>query len=222
MNYLKLYIKICRVGEKRTNLSKKDTEKHHIFPVSIYGKNKRTVSLTIREHYVCHVLLMKAFRKRYGKHHSKYAKMAMAVHKMVYRLAFSEKIRFTSRDYLLARRAAQEAKTGKQRLDLLGKVYFGASEERIKSGIEKMVEKKTGMKINYPKNRKSRGAQTMKTKNKIKETKKTTMEKYKLMSQEEFINWMNKYNMYMVDGRRNNNITRAILARNEDIETYYK
>lgn len=222
MNYLKLYIKICRNGENRFNLNKKDAEKHHIFPVSIYGKNKRIVLLTVREHYICHVLLMKAFKKRYGKHHRKYAKMAMAVHKMVYRLEYSDKIRFTSRDYLLARKASREAKTGKKRHDLVGKSYFGASEETIQSGIAKMIEKKTGMKIEYPKCRKSRGGQTVETINKIKKTKETTLDKYISMTQEEFINWMSKYNMYMVDGRKNNNVTRAILARNEDIGAYYK
>jgi hypothetical protein len=216
-------MKICRKGGERTYLDKRDSEIHHIFPVSIYGKNKKTAALTIREHYICHVLLMKAFKKRYGKHHIKYAKMAMAVHKMVYRLEYSGKIRFTSRDYLRARKAAQEAKIGKKRPEMRGKAYFGADQETIKLGIEKMVDKKTGMKIeNYPKNRKSRGEQTTETKNKIKKTKETTLVKYILMSQEEFIAWISKHNMYMVDGRRNNNITRAIIARNEDIGTYYK
>lgn len=222
MNYLKFYIKICRNAETRQKPDKKDIEKHHIFPVSVYGKNNRIVSLTIREHYLCHVLLMKAFKKRYGVFHPKYAKMAMAVHKMVYRLQYSGKIRFTSRDYLIARKAAQEAKTGRKRHDMLGKAYFGANKETIERGIEKMVMKKTGMKINYPKDRKSRGGQTEETKNKIKTSRQSSCDKYKSMTKEEFITWMSNYQMYTKDGRRNNNITRAILARNEDIGTYYK
>lgn len=213
---------MCRNAETRQKLNKKDIEKHHIFPISVYGKNNRMVQLTIREHYVCHVLLMKAFKKRYGVLHPKYAKMAMAVHKMVYRLQHSDKIRFTSRDYLIARKAAQEAKTGRKRHDMVGKAYFGASKETIEQGIEKMVMKKTGMKIAYPKDRKSRGGQTEETKNKIKTARLTSCDKYKSMTKEEFTSWINKHQLYMKDGRRNNNITRAILARNEDIGTYYK
>jgi hypothetical protein len=65
MNYLKHYCNLIRKAENR--ISPKDyTEKHHIFPVSIFGKNKRIVVLTAREHYIAHALLEKICIKRYG------------------------------------------------------------------------------------------------------------------------------------------------------------
>jgi hypothetical protein len=72
MNYLKVYCNLIRKGEKRGYTKKKAKEQglyvegHHTFPVSIYGKNKRIVYLTSREHYIAHVLLEKIYLKRYG------------------------------------------------------------------------------------------------------------------------------------------------------------
>lgn len=65
MNYLKAYCNLIRKAEKRF-IPEGYTEKHHIFPVSIYGKNSRVVVLTGREHYIAHALLEKALIKRYG------------------------------------------------------------------------------------------------------------------------------------------------------------
>ncbi len=39
------------------------TEAHHIFPVSIFGKNSLTVNLTHREHYISHLLLWRIFEE---------------------------------------------------------------------------------------------------------------------------------------------------------------
>jgi hypothetical protein len=84
MNYLKHYILLMRKAEKRGWTKKEQNakglyvERHHIFPVSLYGKNKRIVVLTAREHYVAHTLLEKAFVKRYGLHHNKTKKMTWA------------------------------------------------------------------------------------------------------------------------------------------------
>ena len=54
------------------------TERHHVFPVSIFGKNSKTILLTPREHYIAHLLLYKATLKRYGQHRFTFA-MAKAV-----------------------------------------------------------------------------------------------------------------------------------------------
>jgi len=84
MNYLKHYILLMRKAEKRGWTKKEQNDKglyverHHIFPVSLYGKNKRIVVLTAREHYVAHALLEKAFIKRYGLRHNKTKKMTWA------------------------------------------------------------------------------------------------------------------------------------------------
>jgi hypothetical protein len=53
-------------------------EGHHVFPVSIFGKNNRVVYLTAKEHVLAHLLLFKVTLKRYGRHHWKTWKMATA------------------------------------------------------------------------------------------------------------------------------------------------
>ena len=77
MNYLKVYCNLIRKAENRTPPDGY-TEKHHIFPVSIYGKNNRVVVLTSREHYIAHALLEKICIVRYGVHHYKTHKMTNA------------------------------------------------------------------------------------------------------------------------------------------------
>jgi hypothetical protein len=57
-------------------------EKHHIFIKAIFGQNDRVVYLTAREHFIAHLLLWKACRKRYGVQHWKTAKTAHAVWNM--------------------------------------------------------------------------------------------------------------------------------------------
>lgn len=77
MNYLKTYCKLIRFAEQREKPSGY-LEKHHIFPISIYGKNKRIVHLTSREHYIAHALLEKGLIKRYGPKNWKARKMIYA------------------------------------------------------------------------------------------------------------------------------------------------
>ena len=77
MNYLKVYCNLIRKAENRT-LPEGYTEKHHTFPKSIFGKNKRIVILTAREHYIAHVLLEKICITRYGCKHWKTQKMLFA------------------------------------------------------------------------------------------------------------------------------------------------
>ena len=65
--YTKWYFSIIEKAKNR-NFDKKDssfrTEKHHIIPKSIL-KNKETVLLTMREHFICHLLLTKMFVGEY-------------------------------------------------------------------------------------------------------------------------------------------------------------
>ena len=77
MNYLKAYIKLVRKAQRR-DIKPKICEKHHVFPVSIYGKNPYIVKMTPREHYIAHALLHKAFIKRYGKGDQRSIKMTHA------------------------------------------------------------------------------------------------------------------------------------------------
>jgi len=81
VDYLKHYILLIRKAEGRDNIEC-DVEKHHIFPVSIYGKNNRVVSLTYREHYIAHSLLWKACIQRYGKDDERTKKMCYAFWRM--------------------------------------------------------------------------------------------------------------------------------------------
>lgn len=84
MNYLKTYCNLIRKAEKRDYTKKKAkelgvyVEGHHIFPVSIYGKNRRIIYLTAREHFIVHTLLEKICIKRYGINHWKTKKMTKA------------------------------------------------------------------------------------------------------------------------------------------------
>ena len=56
MNYLKVYCNLIRKVHQR-QVVEGYTEKHHIFPVSIFGKNNKVVLLTGREHYIAHALI---------------------------------------------------------------------------------------------------------------------------------------------------------------------
>jgi len=78
MNYLKVYCNLIRKAENRTTLPEGYKEKHHTFPISIYGKNDRTVVLSGREHYIAHALLEKVCIKRYGMRDKRTKKMIYA------------------------------------------------------------------------------------------------------------------------------------------------
>ena len=84
MNYLRVYCNLIRKAEKRGYTKKKAKEQgiyvegHHTFPVSIFGKNKRIVYLTAREHYIAHALLERIYIKRYGLKHRKSKQMINA------------------------------------------------------------------------------------------------------------------------------------------------
>jgi hypothetical protein len=78
MNYLKVYCNLIRKAENRI-LPDGYTEKHHTFPKSIFGNNNRIVILTLREHYIAHCLLVKAFAKRYGVDNTNTKKMINAL-----------------------------------------------------------------------------------------------------------------------------------------------
>lgn len=77
MNYLKIYCNLIRKAENRI-APEGYTEKHHTFPVSLFGKNNRVVVLTAREHYIAHALLEKICIQRYGKTHWKTIKMSFS------------------------------------------------------------------------------------------------------------------------------------------------
>lgn len=109
MGYLKHYIKLMRKAEQR-GWTKRSApcyvEKHHVFMRAIFGDNNRTVYLTAREHFIAHLLLWKAYYKRYGKYHWKTAKTGKAIHAMSMRSQFTESRHpFNSHEFEMARTA---------------------------------------------------------------------------------------------------------------------
>jgi hypothetical protein len=222
MNYLKVYCKLVKSAERR-NWKKKSSdsylEGHHIFPVSIYGKNNRVVYLTAREHFLAHWLLYKICLKRYGIRNKKTFNMGSAFAMMCVSNNLQER-RYTSRQYEIARKCLSEVRTGKPRNDMIGKRFFGANEETIQNAIEKIRKKKIGIKVNYPKNRKSFPC-TKEKASKISETRKKTKDKFVNMSCEDFDMWILNQNLYRKDGARNSNVTRVLMWRNIPLEKYY-
>ena len=58
--YSKWYIELM-TSRQFQEKEKTVTEAHHIFPVSIFGKNEFVINLTHREHYIAHMLLWKMY-----------------------------------------------------------------------------------------------------------------------------------------------------------------
>jgi hypothetical protein len=64
MNYKKIYDSIINRAINRKTLDK-PYDKHHILPASMGGSNNKSniVKLTLREHFICHMLLAKIYGK---------------------------------------------------------------------------------------------------------------------------------------------------------------
>ena len=141
MNYLKHYCNLIRKAENRTP-PEGYTEKHHVFPKSIFGKNSRIVKLTAKEHYVAHALLERICIQRYGENHWKSKKMTHA-HILMKGVGNREEIYYNSYIYEGAKVRNSKILTG----------IFSLSEEeqrkiRSKNGKitgNKNMEEKKGM-----------------------------------------------------------------------------
>ncbi len=48
--YLKWYISLIEAANSRDCPQDTPIERHHVFPISIFGRNRDTVNLTVREH----------------------------------------------------------------------------------------------------------------------------------------------------------------------------
>ena len=121
--YINWYLKLIRY---RLSAPPKNTysEKHHIFPKSIFGPNNIIVSLTAREHFVAHKLLYKICQFRYGNKHSNTFKMLRAISYMSSR----EDIKCNSRMYAECRTAQSLVMMGENNPS----VKYGFSEEHRK------------------------------------------------------------------------------------------
>jgi len=136
MNYLKVYCNLIRKAENRT-LVEGYTEKHHTFPKSIFGKNKRVVVLTAREHYIAHALLERVCIKRYGLNHYR-------THKMTYAFWMMCNTNGRQNSYLY-----EELKIRRSNIlkSLAGENHFNRGKKRSPETIEKLRKASTGKKL---------------------------------------------------------------------------
>jgi len=111
MNYIKHYIKLCKKAKNR--ILSEYTEKHHVFPQCIYGKNSYIVKLTAKEHFIAHFLLFKECKKRYGLNHWKTHKLGYAFYMMTKKDNYQE--RYYSRSYEIAKKWYSENNPSKYR-----------------------------------------------------------------------------------------------------------
>lgn len=222
---MKIYCNLIRKAENR-NLTNSYSEKHHVFPISIFGKNKRIVKMTYREHFIAHRLLSKIFTKRYGLYDKRTRKMNMAIHRMIY-TRDKDRIIFSSRDYEIARKAVKDSKTGKKRLDMIGKRFFGADEEKIKAGIEKMRKKILGKKYPFKPRGSTAHLRNENWHNNISKSRQKTQEKYLNMTYEEFWQWVHEQDKYRTlknttkTNNPNPNVTKAMKTRGIPLKEYY-
>lgn len=111
MNYAKLYNKI--IENRLNNPSDGYTEKHHIIPASLGGSNSKDnlVSLTAREHFVCHWMLVKMYK---GNKNS-YYKMLKAFNMMCNSIStHQERYRVCSRIFSIYREDLSKALSASQ------------------------------------------------------------------------------------------------------------
>lgn len=225
MNYFRTYQKLIRRAKNRTIEGNEYTEKHHIFPISIFGKNGKIVKLTFREHYIAHLLLMKICVKRYGVSHAFSRKMCSAVHRMIYSSSRKKLIK-SSRMLEIAKTTSRLARIGKPRPDMKGKSYFGADAETISRIRMKISSERSGKHINYPKNRKPLLNRTEEVFRKISDSRRKSVSKFARMSDDEFHKWVGSQDLYShrADGSKfpNSNVTRVLIARDIPLSNYYK
>jgi hypothetical protein len=116
VSYLKHYLKLMRKAEQRGWTRKSApcyVEEHHIFIKAVFGENDRVVYLTAREHFIAHLLLWKACRKRYGVQHWKTAKTGKAVQAMSMKSGFTEnRYVLNSHEFAMTRTAQIESMIG--------------------------------------------------------------------------------------------------------------
>ena len=139
MNYLKTYCSLIRKAENRTP-PEGYTERHHIFPKSIFGNNNRVVALTAREHYIAHALLEKVYMNRYGVDDNRTKKMTYAFWGMCMRHKEEKKIN----SYLFELLRIRRIDTLKS---IRGENHPNYGKKRSPEMIEKMRKASMGRKL---------------------------------------------------------------------------
>ncbi len=155
MNYKKQYIKLIRNAQNNSlptlsidgNKKKTYIEKHHIFPVSIFGKNKTIIKLTAKEHFVAHHLLWKYYQKKTGNNKNNVNKMMRAF----YFMSTKEKNKINSRIYEELKKqfdiVNRECQTGNKSA-WYGRKHSQATKEKIGlANRNKIISEETRKKI---------------------------------------------------------------------------
>lgn len=223
MNYFKHYYLLIKRAKDREYITCYK-EKHHIFPVSIFGENDKIVYLTAREHVIAHKLLYYIFKLRYGINHRYTKKAGMALRMMCTMKTSRHSGRVITKNSRcialmreinaigmrgdlnpakseISRRKISVSKQGKERPDMKGKSYMGGDRE---SSIEKSKNnrnenirrrKEQGLKGINVKPGQKRKPHTEQRKKSISLSRPKILEKWKAMTREEFSVWLR--NIYL-------------------------
>ena len=111
MNYEKIYNQL--IEKRKTQILEKDVgnELHHIIPRSLNGNDAQynLVYLTVREHYIAHLLLWKITLLKFGEESDQHKKMQHAFRMMcVFSKTHSRRFKFNSRLYEKYKKKAYE------------------------------------------------------------------------------------------------------------------
>ena len=128
--YCKKYISLVKSSQIE---NEELMEKHHIFPQSIFGKNKIIVSLTPRQHFVAHKLLHKIFLFRNGGNSTRCFKMAKAFCWMQTRNC----VQFNSRRYEFCKKMRSESMRGQNNPFKNSKSFSAEHKRKISESLFK-------------------------------------------------------------------------------------
>lgn len=132
--YFRWYWNICNRAKDRILPDDIYTEKHHVYPKSLFGENKDVVTLTLREHYIIHLVLWRGLRNELGTSDPRTRKMACAF-TMMNRKGNTkrEPIKYNSKNYTLIRTAYYEARRNKTKEEqpMFGKKHSEETKQKM-------------------------------------------------------------------------------------------
>ena len=136
--YTRWYFNI--VDQKRILPKEIYTENHHIIPKSLGGDNSKAnlARLTAKEHYICHLLLIKMINDKLLKR-----KMQFALNSFRRTSKNNqERIRLNSRQYEFIRKQVSQARSEALKVNTYGLGRVVSAESRLKSSLSNLGKKK--------------------------------------------------------------------------------
>ena len=138
--YTKVYYNIVKNSKEKTYTS--ETERHHIIPKSLGGDNRKenVVTVSIREHYILHKLLVKMVEGENLK------KMWWALHRMstkhlkIYNSKLYEKFRMEWSVYLKENHHSKRIDNWGDRMSIVVKKSWNGDDERRRKFSESMKQ----------------------------------------------------------------------------------